>query len=59
VPPEDPGALAATVLPLLHDPERLAAIGEAARRRIEVTFPLQRMIDGYETALGELIDPGA
>jgi glycosyltransferase involved in cell wall biosynthesis len=59
VPAEDPAALAAAVLPLLHARERRAAIGEAARHRIETAFPLQRMIDGYETAFGELIDPGA
>ena len=33
VPPQDPGALAAATLPLLADPDRRRALGEAGRRR--------------------------
>jgi glycosyltransferase involved in cell wall biosynthesis len=59
VPPGDPEALAAAVLPLARDPVRRAAIGGAARQRIESEFPLRRMIDGYESALAEMVRPGA
>jgi glycosyltransferase involved in cell wall biosynthesis len=58
VPPRDPEALAAAVLPLLRDPTRRTSIGTAARRRIETTFPLSRMIDGYESALSQLVQAG-
>jgi glycosyltransferase involved in cell wall biosynthesis len=55
VPPGDPEALAAAVTPLLQDPARRATLGVAARGRIQTEFPLRRMIDGYETALAEII----
>jgi glycosyltransferase involved in cell wall biosynthesis len=55
VPPEDPDAMALAIAELIANPERRAAIGLAARRRIETEFPLVRMIDGYERALGEAI----
>jgi glycosyltransferase involved in cell wall biosynthesis len=55
VPPEDPDAMALAITGLIEDPERRAAIGRAARMRIETEFPLTRMIDGYERALSEAI----
>ena len=55
VPPEDPDAMALAIAGLIERPERRAAMGLAARRRIETKFPLARMIDGYERALGEAI----
>ncbi|MGH7527433.1 MAG: glycosyltransferase family 4 protein [Gemmatimonadales bacterium] len=55
VPPSDPDALAAAVGELLADPRRRAALGAAARRRIESEFPLSRMVDGYEAALAEVV----
>jgi len=59
VPPDDPVALAQAIGDLLHDPGRGAAMGEAARRRIEQAFPLSRMIDGYEAVLARVIGGGA
>ena len=56
VPPADPGALAGTVAGLLAAPERRHTLGEAARRRIETEFPLDRMVAGYEHALAEVLD---
>jgi glycosyltransferase involved in cell wall biosynthesis len=38
VPPRDPGALAAAIADVLADPLRLAAMGRAARARVETTF---------------------
>jgi glycosyltransferase involved in cell wall biosynthesis len=55
VPPEDPDALALAVGALIRDPARRREMGLAARGRIEREFPLARMVDGYETALGEVI----
>jgi len=58
VPPSDATALADAVQALLDDPARLAALGASARRRIEVEFPLERMVDGYERAIAEVIGRG-
>ena len=56
VPPGDPDALAAAVRELLEDPGRRRCLGEAARERIRVEFPLSRMIDRYEAALAAVIE---
>lgn len=55
VPPDDPDAMALAIGGLMEDRDRCAAMGIAARRRIETEFPLSRMVDGYERALGEAI----
>ena len=55
VPPEDPDAMAQAIGGLIADPDRRATMGAAARRRIETQFPLARMVDGYELALGEVV----
>jgi glycosyltransferase involved in cell wall biosynthesis len=55
VPPGNPEAMAAGVRELLRDPARRASLGAAARRRIETEFPLDRMIDGYEAALRQVV----
>lgn len=58
VPPGDPGALANAVASLVRDPDRRSEMGRAARQRIELEFPLRRMIDGYEHALTDLVRSG-
>jgi glycosyltransferase involved in cell wall biosynthesis len=55
VPPGDPDAMALAIGSLIDDPARRAEMGHAARRRIESEFPLDRMVDGYERALGEVV----
>jgi glycosyltransferase involved in cell wall biosynthesis len=55
VPPGDSEALARSVLALGRDPDRRRSLGAAGRRRIEIEFPLSRMIDGYETALAGML----
>jgi glycosyltransferase involved in cell wall biosynthesis len=55
VPPADAEALADAVRDLLAEPARLRLLGEAARRRIEEEFPIQRMVEGYEHVLAEVI----
>jgi glycosyltransferase involved in cell wall biosynthesis len=54
VPPADAKALGDAIGALLADPARRSALGEAARRRIEAEFPVERMVDGYERALLEV-----
>jgi glycosyltransferase involved in cell wall biosynthesis len=55
VPPRDPAALAQAIGSLLADVGRRAALGTAARERILQTFPLRRMIDGYEQVFAGLV----
>jgi glycosyltransferase involved in cell wall biosynthesis len=55
VPPGDPDAMALAIGSLIDDPARRAEMGHTARRRIESEFPLDRMVDGYERALGEVV----
>jgi glycosyltransferase involved in cell wall biosynthesis len=55
VPANDPAAMANAVRELLNDPDRRSRIGAAARYRIQAEFSLDRMIDGYEAALRQVI----
>ncbi len=48
VPVEDPVALADGILDLAATPERRAALGEAARRRVEEHFTLGQMLERFE-----------
>jgi glycosyltransferase involved in cell wall biosynthesis len=56
VPLGDVDALADAVRVLLADPARRAAMGDAARRRIESRFPLSAMVEGYERLFLRLAD---
>jgi polysaccharide biosynthesis protein PelF len=58
VPPADPGALAEAVSGLFADSARRRALGDAARRRIETEFPIERMVGAYEQALAEVLGGG-
>lgn len=55
VPPKDPQALADAVLRLLRDRELARRLGEAARRRIESEFTLERMVQRLETLYDDLL----
>ena len=55
VPAGDSGALAATIGVLADEPARRAAIGEAARHRIQSHFPVSQMLDRYEALLRDSI----
>lgn len=55
VPANDADALAAAVTALLRDREHRTRLGTAARARIQREFPLDRMIDGYEALLQQVV----
>lgn len=50
VPPADPQALARAIVGLLANPDRRAAMGEAAGRRVRDRFPVERMVTLTEEA---------
>lgn len=54
VEPEDPDGLAKAILRLLGDRERATVMGRAARRRVEVLFSWDGMVDTYEALYREL-----
>jgi glycosyltransferase involved in cell wall biosynthesis len=57
VPPGDAGALAQTILELLADPDRRAAIGEAGRKRVTDLYSweatAERTVEQYRALLAE------
>ena len=55
VPTEDPAALADAMLRLIHEPELAKQLGQAARRRFEQHYTLQKMMEGYMA----LLDPSS
>ncbi len=55
VPPEDPAAIAEATIELLDDPEKLQAMGEAARGRVERLFRFDRFSREYEDLYSRLI----
>lgn len=55
VPQESPGALAEAVVELLRNPERVRAMGEAARRRAAERFAVERIVDAYLQLYGSLV----
>jgi len=55
VPVGDPEAMGGALASLLADPARRRAWGQAARRRVEAEFSLDRMVNAYEAIYEELI----
>jgi len=54
IPARDPSALARSLLMLAQDRELRAALGAAARRRVEERFTLDRMVQEYREAYGRV-----
>jgi glycosyltransferase involved in cell wall biosynthesis len=48
VPPDNARALADALLSLMDDPSRAAAVGAAARRKVEDRFSFERMVNAFE-----------
>jgi glycosyltransferase involved in cell wall biosynthesis len=55
VPPEDTDAFARAVVQLLRTPEMRRRMGEAARRRVEAEFRIDRTADRYAALYEELL----
>jgi len=56
VPPQNPAALADELCALLGDgTDRLRALGGDARRRIEESFSIERMIRAYEATYTDVL----
>lgn len=56
VPPGDSGALAAAILDLFDNPQRLAAFGGEGRRQIERTYSFERMVSQFEELYATELD---
>jgi colanic acid biosynthesis glycosyl transferase WcaI len=48
VPPEDPDALAATILELYHQPDKVKVLGENSRQYALDNYTLEQALDQYE-----------
>ncbi|MGQ9517444.1 MAG: glycosyltransferase [Anaerolineae bacterium] len=59
VPPADPKSLAHAIRTLLADADMRWRMGEAARRRVEEEFTLERMAAGVEHVYAEVLGTGA
>ena len=55
VPPRDPAALAQALRRLARHPEQRAALGQAARQRIQEAFSLEQMLDQTERVYREIL----
>jgi glycosyltransferase involved in cell wall biosynthesis len=56
VPQEDPKAIAQVTIALLSGPDRAAAIGKAARARVEARFGFDSITQAYLEFYAELLD---
>ena len=56
VPTFDSNALADAIATLLQDRERAAAVGMAARKRVEQEFTIERMLSGYAAAYHSVLE---
>ncbi len=56
IPPKDPDVIARTLIDLIGNPERQAALGAAARERVENYFTVPVMIDNLESYLLAKLD---
>jgi hypothetical protein len=54
IPPDDPSALAASMARLLDDPAQRRTMGDAAKRRVEALFSVDRMVHAFQGTWSEL-----
>jgi len=59
VPPRDPDALAGAIVALLDDPPRRAAMGAAARARVDAVFDIRHHVRRVQELFDDLIGAGA
>jgi glycosyltransferase involved in cell wall biosynthesis len=57
VPPRDADALARALVDLLADPARRAAMGRAARARVDAVFDIRHHVRAMEDLFGEILAP--
>jgi glycosyltransferase involved in cell wall biosynthesis len=57
VPPRDPSALATAIARFASDPDIRRRYGDAARRRVEQRFALQRCVERYEKLYRAMSEP--
>jgi glycosyltransferase involved in cell wall biosynthesis len=55
VPPDDPAALATSLVALLRDPERRRTLGAAGRARVARSFGAARLVDDVDALYTELL----
>ena len=55
MPPRDPDALAAAIVDLLGDPARRAAMGDAARARVDAVFDIREHVQAIEGVFDEIL----
>ncbi len=55
VPPEDVGAFAESMVSLLQDPERAAALGRAGRQRVEAHFTTEQYVRQVQEVYGVVL----
>nr|WP_281062883.1 glycosyltransferase family 4 protein [Limnoraphis robusta] len=58
VPPEDAEALAASLLELYHDPERVKFLGQQGRQYAEEFFSFEQALKQYEALFSQVISAG-
>ena len=54
IPPQNPSALRAALRRLIEDPKLRTTLGKGARKQVEHSFGIERMIDQYEELFGAL-----
>ncbi|MCA1994602.1 MAG: glycosyltransferase family 4 protein [Coleofasciculus sp. S288] len=57
VPPEDPGALAAAILDLYHNPDKIKVLGEKSRQYAIDNYSFEQALDRYEKLFAAIQEP--